>query len=185
MALIFNGKSISAGTNVTFRGTALQKIYYGNTLVWQKYSDVTNASIYAWTNVTMNDGNNIYPYSPRAFGNYSRSTIAANSCIAWNGNYANVKANVACTVTITGTLTCSALDSSWVYAYFAILKNNSLHTVPINATINGKNIKQTINVTVNLAAGESLAVSYHGGGTDGNSHRAEIYGTIYFSAKAF
>ena len=187
MSIILNGGSNP--TIVKYNNTDLQKVIYNNVTVWQKGAPVSNAYCTGGVHLVKKSGTQIWPYGPGAgsgdvtTSGPTRSTIPAGSCISWYSTYCRWKAEVACKVTIKGSLSLCGVDRGAQHDCFLYYNGSKLATLFSTYVSRLTSGTGNINYTFNMAAGKVAYIACAGGNDfQTDSARAAFSGTVYISA---
>lgn len=179
-----SGTAYNAGASVTLSSNT---VFYA---MWTAiYASVSSATVSGNVTLTREDNKQIWPYASGINKNsnmsgYSRSTLASNACIQWNGNYFNIIAKCPCTVTITGSLALFGVDRGAQHLcelYTNNSFNRTIFDLYISRLTGGTG---TVNVTVNLSAGQTLKIMCSGGNDNDSKARARFNGTLTIKATA-
>lgn len=160
MALIYNGKTLGPSATIKYAGVALQKIIYKNIEVWRKWVN-TKAYIAGICYRVDGDGTRNYLYPSRGTDttNSITSKTLNGNILSWYGDGACLKANCDCTVTVSGTITYTALENT-VACVFTVGGITIIDTV---ISKYGTKSSFVVNKTINLKAGQTIAATCRGG----------------------
>lgn len=153
MALIYNGKTLGPSAVIKYAGVALQKIVYKGVTVWQKYtsSSARISSYYAIPASTPTIAGSASPSDPTGYI-YNRGTMSGNA-LSWSGAGACVKANCACTLTVSGFIRPHGIlaeTKGWYY------KNNTQLAQIFYVYTTDQ--KFTLSYKIKLAAGDTFSI---------------------------
>ena len=171
-----SGTAYNAGATVTLSSNTVFYAY------WQLVYTASSLTLWGGGNYAYNDG--LVPLFSKPAHNASDvssdSTLTGNTISLVSGNTAYIKANVACTVNISGTLYFKGADGyTWYVWRIYIYKNGSSYSKILDgANYSGSDQAEkswsltTSNIVLN--AGDTVRIMVQGG-VDGESGRTSFY----------